>query len=128
MENIEEKKICTRCGEEKALKEFNKNASTKDGLERFCKLCAIKIRMDYKKKPKEKAKRDYRAEYAKRGKNKENELLKVRHLPQLIKATPEEIIMALRKGIAQEILKDLGQEILEDLGAAFSNIREKWVK
>ena len=36
---MEEKKICSRCKDEKILKEFSKNRSTKSGLNNWCKLC-----------------------------------------------------------------------------------------
>lgn len=42
-------KKCSKCGEEKDLKEgFHKNKTMKDGYERYCKTCKSKIMKDYR--------------------------------------------------------------------------------
>lgn len=33
------KKICSKCGVEKSLDEFNKNSSKRDGVQVYCKIC-----------------------------------------------------------------------------------------
>lgn len=42
-----EKKICSKCKEEKELCEFNKNKTRKDGLQTFCKICGQKHSKNY---------------------------------------------------------------------------------
>lgn len=34
-------KVCTKCGENKALSEFHRNSSATDGLQLWCKPCVL---------------------------------------------------------------------------------------
>jgi hypothetical protein len=56
-------KICTKCGCNKLLSEFNNNKRTKDGLTYYCKECTNKIRKDYYFKNSESEKEKYRKYY-----------------------------------------------------------------
>lgn len=112
---MEEKmKTCTKCNKElPATNEyFSKNKATKDGLEHWCKNCRRKKQADY------------RAEKAKM-----ESMSSVRKLPRkgpvargllgipivegkakadpITTASPEEIIKALRKGVAREIIQTI---------------------
>ena len=42
-----EKKVCTKCGEEKVLTEFNKNKRQSDNISPQCKLCRSAERKKY---------------------------------------------------------------------------------
>jgi len=43
-------KQCIKCGEQKPLSEFNKNKSTKDGLQKHCNTCRLSYRKNNKEK------------------------------------------------------------------------------
>lgn len=45
-------KVCTKCGVEKPLGEYNKNKRSKDGLGVWCRCCCIEYRKHYYKKNK----------------------------------------------------------------------------
>ena len=53
-------KICTKCKEEKAEGEFNKRKSSKDGLDGWCKECALESTNKYKKNNLEKVRKQNR--------------------------------------------------------------------
>jgi len=43
-------KKCSKCGIEKPLSEFNKNKTTKDGFQFYCKVCRLEYRQNNKEK------------------------------------------------------------------------------
>ena len=45
-----ERKTCSKCGNDYSVENFSKNASTKDGLERWCKDCKKKAQKDLRDK------------------------------------------------------------------------------
>lgn len=47
--SVMESKKCTKCGEVKLFSEFYKRASTLDGLTYYCKVCATKEDLEYKR-------------------------------------------------------------------------------
>jgi len=53
-------KTCTKCEKSKELSEFNKNKSTKDGLQRHCKICQRENNRKYYSKSGEKEKQQKR--------------------------------------------------------------------
>lgn len=55
-------KICTKCKVDKALSEFGKNRTTKDGLRYWCKTCRLEDNRSYRQKNKE-AVKEYRQRY-----------------------------------------------------------------
>lgn len=77
-----EGKVCTRCGEFKVFKEFNKRKSSKDGHNSHCRVCATMSQKKYREENDEKIKA-YRREYSEE--NRERENLRKR----LYKKTPE---------------------------------------
>ena len=71
-----ETKICSKCKVEKDICEYHKDKNKKDGLNTYCKLCAINHSKEYYEKNKEKISskhKGYKSEYNKeyREKNKE---------------------------------------------------------
>jgi len=106
---MEEKKTCIKCLKEfpKTEEYFRKNSATSDGFEGQCKKCRKKYFEDYragkriragaKKIAKEKvpvSKRPYHRSDLKKNESSE----------PLTKASPAEILIALRKGMAAEIV------------------------
>ena len=99
-----EKKKCFKCLKDlpKTTEFFSKNKATLDGFEGQCKNCRKKYFEDYRKK--------HGAAPKKTGGNGRRQ--KVHHRNQNInpppipttKATPAEILIALRRGMAQEIV------------------------
>ena len=57
-------KKCARCGEVKAVTEFTKNRSRKDGLNAYCKSCVSEIYPSYKKTYRDKKTDAYVNDYA----------------------------------------------------------------
>lgn len=53
-----EMKVCSKCGEEKSVEEFNKNSAKKDGLCLYCKACIRLYTLEHKD-----AKRQYNLEH-----------------------------------------------------------------
>lgn len=78
-----ETKICSKCNIEKDVCEYHKDKNKKDGLNRYCKLCAINHSKEYYEKNKEKIsskhknyKLEYNKEYREKNKEKEKERFK----------------------------------------------------
>jgi hypothetical protein len=78
-----ETKICSKCNLEKNVCEYHKNKNNKDGVNRYCKLCAINRSKEYYEKNKEKilllykdSRSEYNKEYRKKNKEKEKERFK----------------------------------------------------
>ena len=67
-------KRCCRCKEEKDLKEFNKDKSAKDGLQKKCKICL----KDYRQLNREKI-NQYQKQYKKRSPEKQRARLKLNY-------------------------------------------------
>jgi hypothetical protein len=112
-------KKCSKCHIEKPATEefFYKDSKSKDGLGWWCRQChKDRSHISKKENPrninaKDKGFRKYKQRSAKRiGPNQNN---------SITKATPEEIIKALRRGAAQEILQEIGDVL--------SKVRERWV-
>jgi len=117
---MEEKKTCFKCGKEFPRTEeyFSKNSGTNGGFEGQCKQCRKKYFRDYR------AGRKIRAGSGKAPSNKDTatkrpyhrlpaqralqpggrDLKKIEASEPLTKATPAEILIALRKGMAAEIV------------------------
>ena len=55
MEEIKTK-VCSKCGRELPLSEFYKRSVSNDGLQSYCKECAIKMSSEYAKKSRERKK------------------------------------------------------------------------
>ena len=53
-----EKKICTKCKDEKFLEEFNKNKTRKDGYNNVCRICSNNNSKQYYNENKEKHKKN----------------------------------------------------------------------
>lgn len=118
MEEEIKEKVCARCKKSiPATDEFwYPDKKTKDGFSYWCKACHRASKKVIKSKSK---KRDYKEEYKKREKatiemplkkppkNRGKDILQ--YAPT-ITATPEEIIKALRKGIAQEIIATIQEQ------------------
>ena len=103
-------KICLKCGHEKPEQEFNKNASTIDGLDRWCRVCRHKNMADIReKKRKENTGSSPSGPDLKPSKKNPGNIRR-RDLPaeiSLTKASPEAILRMLQFGTALEIAKDL---------------------
>ncbi len=110
---MEEKKTCIKCGKELPRTEeyFSKNARREDGFEGQCKTCRKKYFADYcaGKRVRKGAKK---AEKKAAGKKDTGPKImdhrygpkKVESSELLTKASPAEILIALRKGMAAEIV------------------------
>ena len=66
-----ETKICSKCGEEKLLKEFNLQISGKYGRYSWCKICASDLNKKYRKQNRDKI-LEYGKEYHKQNQDKRN--------------------------------------------------------
>jgi len=108
-------KICSKCLGEKSLELFSINKSNKDGKEYICKDCMKKRAQEYRdsrkedrsqKSPVSRGKRHLRAGQRK-AKTKVRAPAKA--FPTVTRATPEQIIADLRRGLAIEII-DMIQE------------------
>lgn len=112
-----EKKTCIKCGNEfpKTEEYFRKSSSTRDGFEGQCKDCRKKYFANYrdKKRANEKVQRDRHHKISHDRRKKNNSANMVIARSPLIMATPEEIIKALRKGVALEIIQEIIQKIRE---------------
>ncbi len=103
---MEEKKTCIKCGKElpKTDEFFRKNTSTKDGFEGQCKNCRQKYFEDYR------AGKRTRRKYRKLASDPAPKERTVRRgtnsMPAgpIVSASPTEIVIALRKGMAAEIV------------------------
>lgn len=83
-----ETKICAKCGRELPIENYNKNAKTKDGLQRHCKECAREYaRVSYENKKAKKVE-DARIEFEKKYKIYTNK--------DLAKFTPRELMLELK--------------------------------
>jgi len=110
-ENMESKmKSCSKCLEEKPLENFSINRSNPDGHEYSCKDCMKKrgqnyrdLKRDKKKVPAATARRRGESTPAKAGR------WAGKPSPTITRATPEQIIADLRRGLAIEII-DMIQE------------------
>lgn len=111
----EKKKECTGpCGKEypATTEYFHKNSSAKDGLDYMCRTCKSKRAKNYYKESKTNpSKRKERHE-------KPRDNGKSRTSSRITKATPDEIVAALRKGVAMEIIKELKEMV--------RRIEERW--
>jgi len=65
-------KKCKRCGEEKPLTEYGNRKDTKDGLHRYCKICAYKIAEDYYHNTGKTSRKEYYDQYRKENKEYHN--------------------------------------------------------
>ena len=87
-----ETKICSKCKVEKDICEYHKDKNKKDGLNTYCKLCAINHSKEYYEKNKEKIsskhkgyKSEYNKEYREKNKEKEKERFKIYYYNNLDK-------------------------------------------
>ncbi len=106
-----EKKTCSKCLKELPMTAefFNKNANKKDGLEGKCKNCRKKYFEDYR------AGKRIRGESKKVPAPREPKPKKIIKPKtgtdgSLTKATPAEILIALRKGMAAEIVAMINEK------------------
>ena len=106
---MEEKKTCIKCLKEfsKTEEYFRKSSNTKDGFEGQCKKCRKKYFADYRagKRVREGASKGQtkKDQVSKRPYHR-RDLKKIEPPESLTKATPAEILIALRKGMAAEIV------------------------
>lgn len=106
---MEETKTCIKCHKEfpKTEEYFRKNSNTVDGFEGQCKKCRQKYFKDYRagKRVREGASKGQteKDQVSKRLYHR-RDLKKNEPSEPLIKATPAEILIALRKGMAAEIV------------------------
>jgi hypothetical protein len=105
---MEEKiKLCERCHQPfPATNEyFSKNKAASDGLEYSCKDCKKKAQQGYRDKKTKSRKSTSRDFFPHALKSVKSDPLHKSHNDPITTATPEEIIKALRKGVAAEIVK-----------------------
>ena len=112
-------KRCSKCLRDLPIESFHKNKTTNDGLERWCKDCKKKASQDYrsKKAPASRGRSHLRAGRRRtktlRVRDRSGSETKVRApakaFPTVTRATPEQIIAGLRRGLAIEII-DMIQE------------------
>ena len=93
-------KRCTKCGIEKpaTLEFFSTNNSCPDRLERWCKTCKAKAQKDHRERMLAKSKPDPKPQrkIVRRGASPSP--------APMISASPADIVIALRKGMAAEIV------------------------
>ena len=104
VKEMDQKKQCSKCGKEKPLEEFSKNASNPDGLERWCKDCKKKAQQDYRDKQKNSG----------NGRKNRKKPLK-HHFKRLSEDSckgideaiilPADAIKAIRRAVAKDIIK-----------------------
>lgn len=91
MEEIKTK-VCRKCGQELPISEFTRKASSKDGLQCYCKKCNSKATSEYARKRREKLKakkvEEERIEFEKKYKIYTNK--------DLAKFTPRELMLELK--------------------------------
>jgi DNA-directed RNA polymerase subunit RPC12/RpoP len=97
------RKVCSKCHIEKDVAEFSLNRSAPDGREYKCKQCWKEIRAEKKKMggASRKAPADPKPKRA------AHQRTKPMAATPLTTASPTEIVVALRKGIAAEILGEI---------------------
>ena len=102
---MEETKICSKCKKPfpATSEHFNKNASTPDGLDYYCKHCKAESQKDRyrsrKNNPKSEKKKAEKKPTRRRVAKQTGSVKE-----PLTMASPEAIIAALRKGVAREII------------------------
>jgi len=108
---MEEKKICIKCRKEfpKTEEFFRKNSKTRDGFEGQCKNCRKKYFVDYRAGKRVRSKSNKAAPHP----GRKPKL--VRHSDPaapapVISASPAEIVIALRKGMAAEIVAMISEK------------------
>ena len=91
MEEIKTK-VCRKCGQELPISEFSRKASSKDGLQCYCKECSNRVSVECAKKRREtkqlEAKENERIEFEKKYKIYTNR--------ELAKFTPRELMLELK--------------------------------
>lgn len=91
MEEIKTK-VCRKCGQELPISEFSRKASSKDGLQCYCKKCNSKVTTEYARKRRERkkaeAKENERIEFEKK--------YKIYTDKELAKFTPRQLILELK--------------------------------
>lgn len=100
MEEIKTK-VCRKCGQELPISEFTRKASSKDGLQCYCKMCNSKVTTEYARKRKEREKaqkiENERIEFEKK--------YKVYTCKELAPFTPRELMLELyARGYEGELL------------------------
>jgi hypothetical protein len=104
VKEMDQKKQCSKCGKEKPLEKFNRNASTPDGLEWYCKDC------------KKKAGQEYRDKKKRNGNGRKNRKKPLKHhFKKLLEDSPKRIdealflpgdaIKAIKRAVAKDIIK-----------------------
>jgi hypothetical protein len=94
-------KVCRKCGQELPISEFSRKATSKDGLQCYCKKCNSKATSEYARKRRERkklqAKENERIEFEKKYKIYTNR--------ELAKFTPRELMLELKaRGYEGELL------------------------
>lgn len=77
-------KRCSRCGSEKSLSLFPKNASRPDGLNLWCKECSAIAARDYYRKNKSEVRARLKSEHQKARKASDDRLYRERHRDRLL--------------------------------------------
>lgn len=100
MEEIKTK-VCRKCGQELPISEFSRKASSKDGLQCYCKECNSKASTEYARERRERKKaqkiEDERIEFEKK--------YKVYTDRELAKFTPRELMLELKaRGYTGDLL------------------------
>jgi len=103
----EEKKTCIKCGIEfPSTEEYFRKSKTKDGFEGACKECRKKYFADYRagRRIRVGTKKGGKTERVQKMPRRSNPVSIPKEQPTITTASPVEIIVALRKGMAQEIV------------------------
>lgn len=88
---IMETKVCSKCGRELPASEFHKHPHTRDGLNSYCKVCAVKSVMESCRKRAQSGKAE-----TKEQKPVEQPKHKVYTNPVLAPITPREMMLELK--------------------------------
>jgi hypothetical protein len=101
----EEKKTCIKCSGEfpKDEEHFQRSKVTKDGFEGQCRDCRKKYFEDYRKKKRGAAPKKAGGNWGRRIIHHRNQNVDPPAIPTT-RATPAEILIALRRGMAEEII------------------------
>ncbi len=117
-EIMEEKKKCTKCGIEKGLDRFSKNKANRDGFENWCRDCKA---LAQKRLRERRAMEKNPAPLIKEQKSGNGRRRNTRD-SETTRATPDEIIKALKIGIR----KEAADEIFLQLGQSLAQLRERF--
>lgn len=95
--NVPTTKVCTKCGRELPLSEFNKSKKSNDGLQSYCKECQSEYNRANNRKKKE----------------EEHKMLPVYTNPELAKYHPRELMAELKaRGFTWEYMLEPQRKIM----------------